>query len=247
MNMSKEEFDLKVYRRREHTKASARKRNKDFNLSSKYIRRLMEQEVCAYSGERFDLNSVTDKMSLERFNNDFGYIEGNVIPVKIKYNSLRADLSLDELKRAQTRLAIRINGSSKLPNSFKVTPDAYYKIRNIVKNIKDTQKGLKKRQKHLQDLIKSGAKDTTPSVIAVKARIHGANAAIGNLQKGLKVIIGGPDWRVKMKSSEAEMRYMMYDKIIKSLERLENLSFIDKMKLKRGYPLNASIFKLIRG
>ncbi|WQZ01020.1 putative anti-sigma factor [Escherichia phage 04086] len=39
----------------------------------------------------------------------------------------------------------------------------------------------------------------------------------------------------------------MYDKIIQGLERLEHLSFIDKMKLKKGLPLNASIFSLIRG
>lgn len=242
-----DEFTAKVYKRREHTKASAKKRGKDFNLSSKYVRRLLEQKVCAYSGERFDENSVNDKISFERFNNDIGYIEGNVIPVKVKYNSLRADLSLDELKRAQTRLAVRISGSSKMPNSFKVTPDNYYKIRKIVKNIKDTQRGLKKREKRLKDLIKSGATDKTPSVIAVKARIHGSNASIGTMEKGLKSLIGGPDWRVKFKLSEAETRYDMYDKIIQGLERLEHLSFIDKMKLKKGLPLNASIFSLIRG
>lgn len=242
-----DEFTAKVYKRREHTKASAKKRGKDFNLTSKYIRKLLEQEVCAYSGERFDENSVFDKVSFERFNNDIGYIEGNVIPVKVKYNSLRGDSSLDEMKRAQTRLAVRISGSSKMPNSFKVTPDDYYRIRKIVKNIKDTQKGLKKREKHLKELIKSGATDKTPSVIAIKARIHGSNASIGQMEKGLKSIIGGPDWRVKMKSSEAETRYDMYDKIIKGLERLENLSFIDKLKLKKGLSLNASIFSLIRG
>jgi hypothetical protein len=247
MNMSKEEFELKVYKRREHTKTSASRRNKDFNLSSKYIAELLTQEFCAYSGERFDENSTQDKVSFERFNNDIGYIEGNVIPVKVKYNHLRADLSLDELKRAQTRLAVRINGGSKMPNSFKVTPEDYYKIRKIVKNIKDTERGLKKRHKNLKELYKSGAKDTTPSVIAIKARIHGSNESIGNMERALKMTMGGPDWRLKMKSSEAEMRYDMYDKIIQGLERLENLSFIDKLKLKKGYSLNASIFKLIRG
>src|SRR5699024_5483630 len=155
------------YKRREHTKTSAKRRGKDFNLTSKYIANLLSQEFCAYSGERFDENSTQDKVSFERFNNDLGYVEGNVIPVKVKYNGLRADLSLDELKRAQTRLAVRISGSSKMPNSFKVTPDNYYKIRKIVKNIKDTQRGLKKREKRLKDLIKSGATDKTPSVIAV--------------------------------------------------------------------------------
>ncbi|UHS65236.1 putative anti-sigma factor [Escherichia phage P896] len=247
MNMSKEEFELKVYKRREHTKTSAKRRNKDFNLSSKYIANLLKQEFCAYSGERFDENSTQDKVSFERFNNDIGYIEGNVIPVKTKYNGLRADLSLDELKRAQTRLAVRINGGSKMPNSFKVTPADYYKIRKIVKNIKDTERGIKKRQKHLKELYKSGAKDTTPSVIAVKARIHGQMASIGTSQRGLKMVMGGPDWRLKMKSSDAETRYDMYDKIIQGLERLDKLSFIDRLKLKKGLPLNASIFKLIRG
>ena len=247
MNISKEEFALKVYKRREHTKTSAKRRGKDFNLTSKYIANLLRQEFCAYSRERFDENSTLDKVSFERFNNDLGYVEGNVIPVKVKYNGLRADLSLDELKRAQTRLAVRISGGSKMPNSFKVTPDNYYKIRKIIKNIKATQKGLKKRENRLKELIKSGATDKTPSVIAVKARIHGSNASIGIMEKGLKSLIGGPDWRAKFKLSEAETRYDMYDKIIQGLERFEKIGFIGKLKLKRGLPLNAPIFKLIRG
>ena len=55
------------------------------------------------------------------------------------------------------------------------------------------------------------------------------------------------DWKIVKKLSEAEMQYDMCDKIIQGVERYQNLSFIDKLKLKRGYPLNCSIFKLIRG
>src|SRR5699024_11677600 len=98
------------YKRREHTKTSAKRRGKDFNLTSKYIANLLSQEFCAYSGERFDENSTQDKVSFERFNNDLGYVEGNVIPVKVKYNGLRADLYLDELKRAD-RKSTRLNSS----------------------------------------------------------------------------------------------------------------------------------------
>ena len=66
MNISKEEFALKVYKRREHTKTSAKRRGKDFNLTSKYIANLLRQEFCAYSRERFDENSTLDKVSFEQ-------------------------------------------------------------------------------------------------------------------------------------------------------------------------------------
>jgi len=89
--------------------------------------------------------------------------------------------------------------------------------------------------------------DVKLTIIALKARIDGSRIAEGAEVVKLNVLLKGSDWKTVKKLSEAEMQYDMCDKIIQGVERYQNLSFIDKLKLKRGYPLNCSIFKLIRG
>ena len=59
----------------------------------------------------------------------------------------------------------------------------------------------------------------------------------------IKLINGKEDWPVAFRSSKNPG----FNKIIQGLERFEKIGFIGKLKLKRGLPLNASIFKLIRG
>ena len=99
---------LKVKRRLEHTQASAKRRGKDFNLDFNYLVNILDQKVCAYSGEAFNNSIEDEKLSLERFNNDIGYIKGNVIPVKKKYNTMRSDWTLDELKQRRDDVAVKI-------------------------------------------------------------------------------------------------------------------------------------------
>jgi len=66
---------------------SSRKRGLKNNLSKRYIRALLNHEICMYSGERF--GSGEDALSVERVNPYKGYVRGNVIPIKIKYNNVR--------------------------------------------------------------------------------------------------------------------------------------------------------------
>lgn len=49
------------------------------------------------------------------------------------------------------------------------------------------------------------------------------------------------------KATKAENSVHNYDIVIKGLTRFQNLTFIDKAKLKKGLPLSASMIQLIRG
>ena len=110
------------------------------------------------------------------------------------------------------------------------------------------QKKRENRIEHISQLSKSKqTSDIKLRIIALKARIDGSRIAEGAEVVKLNVLLKGSDWKIVKKLSEAEMQYDMCDKIIQGVERYQNLSFIDKLKLKRGYPLNCSIFKLIRG
>lgn len=102
----------KINRRLDHTRASAKRRSKDFNLDFNYLKNILDQKVCAYSGESFNNSVEGEKLSLERFNNDIGYIKGNVIPVKKKYNTARSDLTLEELIEKRDAIARRIANPS---------------------------------------------------------------------------------------------------------------------------------------
>ncbi|END4636102.1 hypothetical protein ABL716_000769 [Escherichia coli] len=239
----------KIKRRLEHTQASAKRRSKDFNLDFNYIKNILDQKVCAYSGEPFDNRIEGEKLSLERFDNNVGYIKGNVIAVKKKYNTFRSDYTLEELIEKRDLFALRIGRSSaKKVHKLNLDEKKWAKIKKTYNQIKAIQKKRENRIEHISQLSKSKqTSDIKLRIIALKARIDGSRIAEGAEVVKLNVLLKGSDWKTVKKLSEAETQYDMCDKIIQGVERYQNLSFIDKLKLKRGYPLNCSIFKLIRG
>lgn len=240
---------LKVKRRLEHTQASAKRRGKDFNLDFNYLVNILDQKVCAYSGETFNNSIEGEKLSLERFNNDIGYIKGNVIPVKKKYNTMRSDWSLDELKQRRDDVAVKIaRPSAKKIEKLNLTSEKWEQIKKSYTHIKNIQHKRDNRVKHYAQMSKSEqSKENQLKMVALKARIDGSRVAEGHELTKLNVLLKGNDWKVTKKLTDAETLFDCYDKIIQGLERFEKIGFIGKLKLKRGLPLNASIFKLIRG
>lgn len=112
-----------------HNKNSASRRNKENNLPFWFVCLMTKQKYCFYSGEEF--GTGTDRMSFERINPDIGYIVGNVVPVKIKYNCLRsnADAPEDLLPRIQTnqktanRLAEQLDAMKSLVDTISTRLD----------------------------------------------------------------------------------------------------------------------------
>ncbi|ARW57441.1 Srd anti-sigma factor [Serratia phage CHI14] len=215
-----------------NTYNSASRRSKEFNLSLKYLTNVVTQTHCAYSGEPFNDNKESEKLSLERFNNSLGYIEGNVIPVKQKYNKARSDFELHELIQKRDEIAGRIVRAVD-------AKEAEVNIESLSKGTRKTiariQANIEKRKAHLNQ---KGINEEMKK--ALTARIIGGEAEIKRLMS-VSNVMKAP------KASKAEETVHSYDIVIKGLSRFENLSWLDKKKIMKGLPLSANMIQLIRG
>lgn len=241
----------KVYSRLITTLSSANRRGKDFNLTPEYLYNIMNQQVCAYSGEKFNNShgNNPDAMTLERWNNDIGYIMGNVIPVKQKYNSLRSNFSVEQLEAKANQTASRIVRSS---DSVKNTMKREESKSKIMSDLENTALSLKtnmeNRKKHLIPYKAKQKNGTATSadlelIAALEARIRGGKSELDKVNNKLARISSS----IPRKTSSAATNVDALNKIITSLHRLEKCSAIDRLKLKKGLPLTASLFQLLRG
>lgn len=75
---------------------SARKRNKEFEITSEYLYDIfkMQSGNCALSG----LGLFPESVSVDRVDNSEGYVEGNVQLVTKEMNFMRGSLTLDEFR-----------------------------------------------------------------------------------------------------------------------------------------------------
>lgn len=240
----------KIKRRLEHTQASAKRRSKDFNLDFNYIKNILDQKVCAYSGEPFDNRIEGEKLSLERFDNNVGYIKGNVIAVKKKYNTARSDLTLEELIEKRDAVARRIaNPSARKVEKLNLDEKKWAQIKKVYGTILKIRAKRENRVKHMTNMMKNQplSNESKLRIAALKARINGSHQAEGHELTKLNVLLKGSDWKTKTKLTDAESLFDTYDKVIQGLQRFEKIGFIGKLKLKRGLPLSASLFQLIKG
>lgn len=74
----------------------------EFSLTQEYLHNLLkiQKYSCAFSGELLNLEGLGREVSsLDRIDNTKGYVEGNVVWVKYKYNIVKNDLTLEEFKK----------------------------------------------------------------------------------------------------------------------------------------------------
>lgn len=225
---------------------SADRRGKDFNLTLQYIANIIAQDRCAYSGEKFDNSDENEKMTLERFDNNLGYVEGNVIPVKKKYNNARADYEKDELIKRLDELSARIVRASDKGEVVVPEPQVENGIDNILPKYRSQYASILQNIHRREEHIKRGKSGLSPELlVSLKARIAGGRSELKRIEKlslGKAVSSGAAK-----RASKAEHQVQMYDIIITGLTRFENLSKLDKAKLRKGLPLSASLFQLLRG
>lgn len=242
------EENVKVYTRLITTFGSAQRRHKEFNLTAEYMKNIMAQEVCAYSGEKFGTvkGNHPDSMTLERWNNDLGYVMGNVIPVKQKYNSLRGNNTIEDLERKANETAARIVRSSDSAKPTQTKEDK--KLSNLQEQEQlaaSLRVNIKNREAHLEKLKKrENLSSADLEVIAsIESRILGGKTELARVEKRIAQISSS----IPKRPSDADMRVQSMQLIAKSLRRLEECSMLDKLKLKKGLPLTASFFQLLRG
>lgn len=243
-------LEIVVATRLVNTYASATRRQKDFGLTMAYLANIAQQEFCAYSGEKFSEGVNDDMMTLERFDNDKGYVPGNVIPVKKKYNSARGNFSLEQLIEKRDELASRIvraadAGGHVIPEQPESEEDPLVGIaKKYHKQYLAILNNIAKREQHMKQ---KGVTDEVKK--SLQARITGGKAELKRLRKvsGNTDKLASKAATTSKKATKAENSVHNYDIVIQGLTRFQNLSLIDKAKLKKGLPLSASMFQLIRG
>lgn len=97
--------DLQIAKKIVRTSESAKDRGYKFNISFRKMKQLMTRKTCFYTGVTFD--EKDNKRSIDRVDNEIGYIDSNVVVCTIKINNLKNDLTIKE-----------INGLYKKVNSF---------------------------------------------------------------------------------------------------------------------------------
>lgn len=236
-----------VARRLAKTFESAKSRGKDFNLTFEYMANILAQTHCAYSGEKFTEFGL-DALTLERWDNDKGYIIGNVIPVKEKYNSVRGNYTIEQLEAlAKEKSARIVRGSDNKPVTL--SAETQTKIKIIEKNINAIKTRMEGRIVALNSRLSKESLDEVEQVMiaSLKTRIEGGKAELGRQESKLFALRDGRSEKNATKLSKAEEQVRSYGIIVKALKTLEKRSWLNTKKLEKGLPLNCSLLQLIKG
>lgn len=232
--MSPEERLTKRAKARLHkTKQSAESRRKEFNLTLDYMKNILRQTYCAYSGEEFSDKMGPDLMTLERWDTDKGYVIGNVIPVKHKYNNLRGDLSFEQLcgsEYSKKVEAARLDRPETLLGKVKMHHETIQRIRA-------NQEGRKAKVKTLLDKVIL----TEPEQVMLESclrRLESSELEIkateARMEKELKKVKGYIRHGVKTRQTAAEG----YGIIAQGLLKYLNATPEQIKNLEKGLPLD---------
>lgn len=249
---------------------NAKKRNKEFSLSLIAFANIKSQTHCAYSGVEFDENNP---MSLERVDNNVGYVDGNVIPVLTILNSVRGDLDFKNIDERIEFLSLKIATLFPKDENFTTSQKRLFDVKRqkkysnlltvnrfLKKKVKGCEDDLKKTNDRLliQKLNKKQQKHFEDVVCSLETKINRMTKQIKANEKTLENIYLGapiaPTNRVKNNKnfvdvSEIKRNEKLIErlKIVKQgLAKFQNLSETDKQKLKHGLPLSTSRYSLIK-
>jgi hypothetical protein len=72
-------------RKKSQLRNSAKRRNKEFQLSSEFIKKLYSDVRCFYSGEELPIEEV----SIDRLDCNEGYVESNIVIASLYVNNIK--------------------------------------------------------------------------------------------------------------------------------------------------------------
>jgi hypothetical protein len=79
----------------------AKRRNIEFSISLYSFMEIVKAKQCYYTGYVYKCNA---EKSLDRLDNDKGYVEGNVVSCLSSFNTAKDDLTLDEIQSIYRRM-----------------------------------------------------------------------------------------------------------------------------------------------
>ena len=87
---------------------SAKSRGIEFDLSFRTLKILLEKETCYYTGVTFQETGELAR-SIDRKDNDQGYVDHNVVACTVAFNSKKKDLSLEDIDILYNKVNKTIN------------------------------------------------------------------------------------------------------------------------------------------
>ena len=86
--------DITVAKKLVMLNQSANKRGIEFGLSFATVKRLLSRKTCYYTGVPF---TEANPRSIDRVDNDKGYVDGNVVACTVAVNQLKSNLTVKQL------------------------------------------------------------------------------------------------------------------------------------------------------
>lgn len=91
--------DLLIAKKLVNTSNSAKHREYDFNLTFQDMKRLLTVKKCFYTGDVLnEIDGDNLQRTIDRVDNDKGYIRGNVVACSKEFNLLKGSLTIPQLK-----------------------------------------------------------------------------------------------------------------------------------------------------
>lgn len=239
---SNEELALVVFRLNS-IMAGASRRNKDFSMSLVTVRNIYRQTHCAYSGEAF--GEGDDGLSLERIDCNLGYVDGNVIPVKLKYNSFRGNHTIESLKEIQ-----ELGTNGKLSDDETALRAKYIewielnesRIKNQEMAIEEKKLAVERHKKHNEPEKAEAAEKAIKNTLF---RMEERYQKIADLKQALSEI-NKKEEKLKAIANNTEIVLKYTSVLIESLSKYENLTPAQKERVKYGLPIDASWIELMK-
>ena len=91
--------DVVIARKLINMHDSATKREIEFNLSFKRLKRLVRTKKCFYTN--IPLNFIRydeHQLTIDRVDNNIGYVDGNVVACSRKFNEIKGEITVDSIK-----------------------------------------------------------------------------------------------------------------------------------------------------
>lgn len=248
---------------------NAKKRNKEFTLSLISYANIKNQKFCAYSGIKF--NDSTNIMSLERINNDVGYVDGNVIPVLYTLNNVRGDLDLQSIKLRILYIEEKLNkilsSSNKQIQKRVFNKKLYTKYMNLYKmnkilsgKIANSQQIVEEKSEQIRVMklnknqilhLDAVVENSKNKIIKLKNQIKNNERCLNRFYNNAPLKISKipkiDKTKVDLKETQKIKCLINNLKMVEiGLAKFENLSNSGIQKLKLGLPLETSRYKLMK-
>ena len=88
--------DVDIIKKYQSIMSSALTRKLEFDISFAEFKRIYNQKKCFYTNKKLQ-HGGNGNFSIDRVDNSKGYISGNIVACDTKFNSLKSNLSIEDI------------------------------------------------------------------------------------------------------------------------------------------------------